>query len=255
MGMEFQAKRRETGYNGGDMSAIPKSSVVTEGAIRTIHPLDNGDRLKRAEFERRYHAMPQVKKAELIEGLVFMPSPVRTTQHGRPHGVLCAWLGHYVFFTPGIETGFSDNGTVRLDDDNEPQPDLMLLLPKGVGGVGVIDEEGYVSGPPGLVCEVAASSVSIDAHAKFNVYLRHGVREYLVWRVLDEAVDWFILRGDQYAPLARDERGIIRSEQFPGLWLDMAALLKMDGVGLLKTLDEGIASAEHAAFVERLRRG
>ena len=29
------------------------------------------------EFERRYEAMPEVKKAELIEGEVYMPSPVR----------------------------------------------------------------------------------------------------------------------------------------------------------------------------------
>lgn len=42
-----------------------------------ILPLENGDRLTRSEFERRYHAMSSVKKAELIEGMVYMFSVLR----------------------------------------------------------------------------------------------------------------------------------------------------------------------------------
>ena len=41
-----------------------------------ILPLEHGDHLTREEFERRYEAMPHVRKAELIEGVVYMPSPV-----------------------------------------------------------------------------------------------------------------------------------------------------------------------------------
>ena len=50
-----------------------------------IPPLENGDRLSLAEFERRYENMPSLKKAELIKGVVLMGSPVRFVQHGRPH--------------------------------------------------------------------------------------------------------------------------------------------------------------------------
>ena len=39
-------------------------------------------------------------------------------------------------------------------------------------------------------------------------------------RVLDHAVDWFVLRETEYQRLAPDAAGIYRSEVFPGLWLD-----------------------------------
>ena len=93
--------------------------------------LQNGDRLTREEFERRYEAMPQVNKAELVEGIVFMPSPVRVC-HGQPHAILTSWLGYYLSKTPNLI--IIDNGTVRLDEDNEPQPDVMLLIPEQAGG-------------------------------------------------------------------------------------------------------------------------
>src|SRR2546426_7091508 len=85
-----------------------------------VPPLETGDHLTRAEFERRYEAMPHLKKAELIEGVVLMPSPARLRRHARPHAHLIAWLVQYETGTPGIVVG--DNGTARLDLDNEPQP-------------------------------------------------------------------------------------------------------------------------------------
>jgi Uma2 family endonuclease len=215
--------------------------------------LENGDRLTRAEFERRYRAMPQIKKAELIEGIVHMPSPVRIQRHGVPHARLCTWLGYYVSKTSGLEDRLADNTTARLDEDNEPQPDLMLLLPRQLGGVAAADDDDYVNGAPTLVCEIAASTVSIDLHAKLNAYRRNGVREYLVWRTDDAAVDWFVLREGQYVQLPRDKRGVAKSEHFPGLWLDVAALLKADLPALFKAVDEGTATPEHTAFVTRLR--
>jgi hypothetical protein len=234
------------------MSVVPTSPAAQSNRTR-IPPLENGDRLTRAEFERRYRAMPGVKKAELIEGIVYMPSPVRISRHGVPHARLCTWLGYYVSKTPGLEDLLADNTTARLDEDNEPQPDLMLLLPKRIGGLAEADEDDYVNGPPTLACEIAASTVSIDLHAKLNAYRRNGVREYLVWRTDDAAVDWFILREGQYVPLPRDERGVVKSEHFPGLWLDVPALLKGDLAGLFRTVDEGVGTAEHAGFVRRLR--
>lgn len=197
--------------------------------------------------------MAGLKKAELIEGIVYMPSPVRLNRHGKPHLILAGWLMHYLSKTPGLD-GFGDNATARLDEDNEPQPDLALLLPRRLGGLAQIDDDDYISGAPTWVGEIAASSVSIDVHTKHNVYRRNGVREYLIWRTEDQAVDWFALRDGRYDPLPTDAAGVIRSEQFPGLWLDVAALLRGDLAGLLKTLDDGAASPEHAAFVGRLNK-
>jgi len=146
---------------------------------RSVPSLVAGDRLTREEFERRYRAMPEVNKAELIEGIVYMPSPVRFNSHSRPHSILNGWLFYYLAKTPGL-TGIGDNGTVRLDNDNQPQPDLFLLLPPHVGGKTKVDDDDYITGPPALVCEISGSTVSIDLHAKKNAYRRNGVQEYLV---------------------------------------------------------------------------
>jgi Uma2 family endonuclease len=127
-----------------------------------ILPLESGDRLNRYEFERRYVAMPHVKKAELIEGIVYMASPLRFKGHGQPHFHLIVWLGNYKVSTPGVESG--DNVTVRLDLDNEPQPDVVLLIEESRGGQARISDDDYIEGAPELVAEVAASSASNDLH-------------------------------------------------------------------------------------------
>lgn len=212
-----------------------------------LPPLENGDRLSRAEFERRYDAMPHLKKAELIEGIVYMPSPVRLSQHGEPHSYLVGWLVVYRAATPGIRVG--DNTTTRLDLDNEPQPDASLLIDPERVGQTRISEDGYIEGAPELVLEVASSSASYDLHAKRNVYRRNGVKEYVVWRVLDEAIDWYVLRDGEYERLTPGDDGILRSEVFAGLWLDPAAFIQHDLATVLSTVQQGVASPEHAAFV------
>uniref|UniRef100_UPI0011777ED1 Uma2 family endonuclease n=1 Tax=Candidatus Entotheonella palauensis TaxID=93172 RepID=UPI0011777ED1 len=203
------------------------------------------------EFERRYEAMPHLKKAELIEGIVYMPSPVRLNQHGEPHSYLMAWLVVYKASTPGLRVG--DNTTARLDLDNDPQPDGSLLIDPERGGQAQISEDGYIEGAPELVLEVASSSASYDLHAKRNVYRRNGVKEYVVWRVLDEAIDWFVLRDGQYERLTPGDDGILRSNVFPGLWLAPAALIRDDLATVLATLRQGVASPEHAAFAAALQ--
>ena len=215
-------------------------------------PLESGDRLTRAEFERRYEAMPGVKKAELIEGVVYMHAAVRHEGHGHQHLILSGWLAVYMANTPGVDA--SDNATVRLDLDNVPQPDLLLRLPESVGGQSRVDADGYIEGPPELVAEIVASSAAYDLHQKLNVYRRHGVREYIVWRVLDEEIDWFILREGRFDRLSPDAAGIYKSEAFPGLWLDPAALLRGDQSEVLRVLNEGLASAEHAEFLRLLEK-
>ena len=212
--------------------------------------LENGDRLSRVEFERRYQAMPELKKAELIEGVVYMPSPVRLHRHSRPHLHLASWLGTYESETPGVICG--DNGTVRLDLDNEPQPDLLLLVDPVKGGQARISDDDYVEGAPELVVEIASSSASYDLNVKRNAYRRNGVKEYVVYRVLDRKIDWFVLRNGEYERLARDSAGHHESQVFPGLRLDPEALIRGDLAAVLSTLRQGLQSAEHVAFVERL---
>lgn len=222
------------------LSTIPLASILP--------PLDNGDRLTRYEFERRYHAMPQVKKAELIEGIVYMPSPLRLKGHGEPHSTLIGWLFLYKASTLGI--GLADNTTVRLDADNEPQPDALLRLEKG--GKSSISTDDYVEGAPELIAEIAASSASYDLHDKLIVYRRNQVQEYLIWRVYDRELDWFELMQGDYQPLMSDTGGIYRSRVFPGLWLDKVALLSDNLARVIEVVQQGINSPEHQNFVKSL---
>jgi len=216
-----------------------------------IPPLQNGDQLTRAEFERRFDATPGLKKAELIDGVVYMPPPVSHSYHGAPHVDLAACLTCYRAETPGVLGG--DNSSLRLDEENMPQPDLYLFIAHKLGGQSKIDEDGYIEGAPELIAEVAASSVSIDLHKKKNLYLRSGVREYIVWRTYDRQMDYFVLRQQRYEALAPDANGIWRSEIFPGLWLDGTSLLAGDLTAALKVVQQGISSREHAEFVSRLQ--
>jgi Uma2 family endonuclease len=205
----------------------------------TIPPLESGDKLTRAEFERRYDAMPNLKKAELIEGVVYLASPLRIKSHGEPHALIMTWLGVYKAATLGV--GFADNSTVRLDADNEPQPDALLRIENG--GQSRISEDDYVEGAPELIVEIAASTASYDLHEKLKVYRRNQVQEYLVWRVYDNAFDWFKLDEGKYIQLEGDAEGIIRSQFFPGLWLDKSALLSGNLAKVLEVLQLGLKTA------------
>lgn len=225
--------------------------IESQGVRKTSVPLlENGDRLTRWEFERRYDAMPDLKKAELIEGKVYMASPLRITCHGNPHAKIMTWLGNYWAATPGIELG--DKSTVRLDANNELQPDALLRLE--VGGRSTISDDGYVEGAPELIAEVAASSVSIDLHDKLDVYRRHEVQEYIVWRVEDSEIDWFRWQANRYIQLPANESGIFCSQIFPGLWLDSSALLAGNLARVIERVQQGLATAEHRDFVQQLAR-
>ncbi len=217
-----------------------------------IPPLEPGDHLTRDEFERRYEAMPHLNKAELIEGVVYMPSPVRMDQHASPQADFIGWLWHYRVFTPGVRVG--DNATVRLDLDNEPQPDGLMIREPSYGGRVTIGPRGYIESAPELVGEIAASSASFDLHTKLRVYRRNQVQEYIVWRVQDASVDWFILRQGDYVKLTLSPEGVYQSEVFPGLWLDPAALVRGDLPTVLRVSQQGIASPEHVAFLTQLQQ-
>ena len=148
-------------------------------------PLENGDHLSRHEFERRYAGMPHLKKAELIEGVVYVPAALRYRRHGKPHSDIMGWLATYAAFTPGTEA--ADNTTVRLDLDNEPQPDALLRIDEACGGQSRISDDDYVECAPELVVEIAASSAAYDLYEKKTVYRRNRVQEYIVWQVSERS--------------------------------------------------------------------
>jgi Uma2 family endonuclease len=212
--------------------------------------LSNGDRLTRAEFERRYHAMPKMTKAELIEGVVHMPSPV-SYKHAEPHSYVITWLGVYGAATRGVQ--LLDYATVRLDSDNEVQPDALMRIEPAAGGHSRVTPDDYIEGAPELIVEVSFSSASYDVHDKLNVYRRNGVQEYVVWRVQDEALDWWELSEGAYAPLPPDAQGVIHSRVLPGLNLHVDKLLDGDLAGVLAELQQGLSIEAHQALVEKLR--
>ena len=219
---------------------------------RDLPPLESGDRLTRQEFERRYHAMPYVKRAELIEGIVYIASPVRFKSHSKPHAQGMTWLGVYWSATPNIQLG--DNATVRLDPDNEVQPDALLRIEPEQGGSSQISDDDYIEGTPELIVEVAYSSASYDLHDKLEVYRRNGVKEYLVWKTYDNKLDWFWLHKGEYVLLKPDTSGVIRSKVFPGLYLAVKELLKGNLSEVLSVLQNGLQKDEHREFVEQLSK-
>ncbi|MBW4541318.1 MAG: Uma2 family endonuclease [Myxacorys chilensis ATA2-1-KO14] len=223
--------------------------VKTPSPRLAIPPLENGDRLNRYEFERRYNMMSHLKKAELIEGIVYMAAALRFESHGEPHSRMMTWLGVYQASTPDLALGVEP--TVRLDLDNELQPDAVLLIREQAGGQARISDDDYIEGAPELVVEIAASSVAIDLHAKKQAYRRNGVQEYIVWRVLDQEIDWFYLEEGEYLNLEPDSDGVLQSRVFPGLWLAIADLLSGNMQRVLENLQQGLQSTEHQKFVAK----
>lgn len=225
------------------MSTVASNSLapLVASTFERIPPLQSGDRLTRDEFERRYRAMPSNIKAELVEGKVYVKGPpVSNEGHGTPHFRFIGWLAVYETHTPGVEGG--DNTTVRLDFENEPQPDVFLrILPKH-GGQSRNSEDDFIEGAPELITEIAASSANYDLHEKLEAYRRNKVQEYIVWRTWDRAIDWFKLQDGKYVLQTPDSQGVIKSSVFPGLWLDVPAMLIADRVRVLNVAQQGLAS-------------
>src|SRR5438094_446626 len=225
--------------------AVPTVRPEKFGPAPTEPLLEPGDHLSRDEFERRYERMPQLKKAELIEGIVYMPSPVRVKKHAQPHSQLGTWLGVYASETAGL--GCFDNSTVRLDLDNEPQPDLVLMKLPEKGGQARISADDYIEGAPELAVEIVGSSHAYDLHQKKGGYRRNGVREYLAWITDENRLVWWELREGEYQEITPEAGGLLKSRVFPGLWLDAEALLRGDMKAVLATLRRGLESKEHKA--------
>jgi len=191
--------------------------------LAEVPPLQAGDRLTREEFERRWDMHPEIKKAELIDGLVFTEVTV-SPRHGEPHSTLNWWLVSYR--TMHRDLVAMDNTTVRMPGEDDLQPDVLLR--RREGGTSILVENEAIEGPPEFAGEVAASSVAYDMHLKKEAYRRGGVQEYLVWQVYEQRIDWWSLEDGEYLPIEPDAAGIIESKVFPGLRLNVAALLAGD---------------------------
>ena len=226
-------------------------SPFTETADPAIPPLQNGDHLTVAEFERRYENMPGLKRADLINGVVHMGSPVTMDMHAEQHFDLITWLGHYRAFTPGVQGG--DNATLKLPVGMaQPQADACLRIRPDYGGRSKT-KKGYITGGVELAGEVAGSSSSFDLNEKYAAYEENGVLEYIVWRVEDEAIDWFSHKRGKYQRLPTTKDGFYKSKVFPGLWLDAQAMIAGDLAKVLQIVQQGVASPEHKRFVDKLR--
>jgi Uma2 family endonuclease len=211
--------------------------------------LEAGEQLDQPTFHERYEAMPPETRAELVGGVVYMPSPV-SDDHAEPDNDISGWLFQYKLLTPGVRS--PNDATVKLDRLGEPQPDCQLRIPAELGGQTSLDEDGYITGAPELVVEIARSSRSYDLNEKKADYERAGVLEYVVVELGPNRIHWFIRRGNRFEDLPPGDDGIYRSETFPGLWLDADALFAEDRPRLIRVLKRGLRTAEHTAFVARL---
>lgn len=230
------------------MAASPQKSVSRK--IK-LPPLENGDHLDQKTFHARYEAMGENVRAELIGGIVYMASPQKNP-HSRWHPRVIRWLDEYEEATPGIELLL--NATDILGPDSELQSDACLIILEEFGGQTWEDDEDYLHGPAELVVEVASATESIDLNRKKKEFEKAGVKEYLVIALRMKKVFWFIRRRGKFIELKPDVDGIYRSQVFPGLWLDVEALLRHDRKALLRVLREGLASPAHAAFVAKMIR-
>ena len=193
-------------------------------------PLESGDRLAREEFHRRYTLRPDIHKAELIDGVVYVTRRVRFA-HGETHGVLMGCLGVYSAYHPDVHV--YGPVTIFLDDRNEVQPDVSLAREQSLASRLWETEDGFFAGVPDLIGEVAESDAAYDLHDKLESYRRAGVPEYIVWSIFENDIRWLILRDGQYVPLEPDEHGIIESAHFPGLRLNVPAMLSGNRAAVL----------------------
>ncbi len=220
------------------------------GAAVEAPPLQAGDRLTRAEFLRRWEEHPEIKFAELIGGVVYMPSPL-SRLHGVTDNLAGAWLCVYHAATPGTEAG--SNATTMMEGDETPQPDEYLrILPEYGGRSGNAGK--YVSGSPELLTEISVSSVSLDVTTKFDLYERMGVLEYVAILMYEQEIRWHRLTSKGYQRVTPTADMVWKSKVFPGLWLDGKAMLANDAAKVLATLQKGLRSPEHAAFVKKLAK-
>jgi Uma2 family endonuclease len=209
--------------------------------------LVTGERLTVEEFLRRWEDLPDLKNAELIAGVVYVPSPV-SREHSHLDARIILWLAYYAQATPGCESG---SNSTWLMAGSAPQPDADLCILPSHGGQSA-NLGSLATGAPELAVEICVTSAELDLGPKRALYQRAGVREYITIEAFGPRMIWRVLKDGAYTPLAPQADGILRSQFFPGLWLDAAAFWANDGAKMLAALNAGLASEDHRRFVERL---
>lgn len=233
------------------MAAVVQPELISPARGDAQNPplLQNGDRLSSREFLRRYDAMPNLKKAELIEGVVYMGSPV-SIGHAAPDSLVQCWLATYAGYTPGVQALV--NATITLDAENTVQPDGLLRILPECGGRTRASEQNLLEGTPELVFEIAVSSASIDSRDKFRAFQRNQIPEYVIWLAAEKRIRWFHLAEQSYAELPLDAEGCLASRVFPGLVLPVGKMLALDTPGVLEALRQNIQEEAHQRFVRSL---
>jgi Uma2 family endonuclease len=210
--------------------------------------LVEGERLDQPTFHALYEAMPPGTRAELIDGVDYMPSPA-SIEHGEAQVPVIVWLSYYAENTPGVRA--MDNVTTILGWKSEPQPDGVLRILPDFGGC-KWDVEGFVHGAPELVAEVAKATRYVDLGPKLSDYERGGIQEYVVRAIDPDQIYWFGQEDGALKKRRLDDDGLYRSVVFPGLWLDPVALVEGNTRRLRAIIELGCATAEHAEFAARL---
>ena len=208
-----------------------------------------GDRMPLEEFLERWDQMPELKFAELIDGVVYMPSPASRT-HRNLDGLIQTVCGSYNARTLGTESG--PNGTWLMTPSSAPQPDCSINILPEYGGRSTT-RKGLLAGVPEFVAEICHSSRAYDLGPKLALYLTAGVDEYLAILVEERRFEWRTLIDGSYQ-LLKSEAGVFHSLVLPGLWIDSKAFWEGDSASLLDALALGLASQEHVDFVARLQR-
>ena len=211
--------------------------------------LITGMKLTLEEFLRRWETLPDLKKAELIDGVVYVPSPVGA-DHCSKDAWLTWWLCSYAVETPGCDAG--NNGTWLMLGQS-PQPDSFLRILPSHGGAARV-EQGLLEGSPELATEICVSSSRRERGPKLALYQRAGVNEYIMVEWAEKRIVWRALAEGQYNTIEADADGVLKSRCFPGLWLDIDAYFSGDRKKISRTLRSGLATTEHAQFVEELAR-
>jgi Uma2 family endonuclease len=203
------------------------------------------------EFLRCREALPELKFAELIDGIVHIPSPLML-DHGDIDLRVDSWLKLYVHATPGTQAAC--NATCQMLDD-VPQPDVFLRVRPSHRGQSRDKRKGeadYLVGAPELVIEMCLTSTEVDFGPKLVLYECACVREYITIELLRKRIVWRILEDGTYKPLPPPEDGVLRSRFFPGLWLDVVAFWADDGAKMTAALTAGLSTEEHQRFIASL---
>ena len=230
----------------------PRSGTDPNQSATPPGPPVDGDCLSVNEFLRRYLPYRRHLKAELINGLVSLNRGVRADLEDLSNSVIQSWVRSYAGLTPG--TRMDVNTIVILAWDTVPQPNIVLRVLSENGGKSRMTDGGTLKDAPELMVDFTTSHQTFDIRDKLGAFRRHGVAEYLVWWANDQKLDWFCLEQGKYALNLPDSNGVLTSPSFPGLRLNLSALLNRNSAAVMATLRRSLESSEHAGFVARLEK-